>query len=1150
MDMRQYALTSASVVLLLAVMIPMSALAQSVSMIDPQPAAFDALDEPRWISLITTESGDTYALVASYLDNAVQVMDVTDPTAPVPVVSLRDGENGFEALGGGNAIAVTTISGSTYALVAGYLDNAIQIIDVTDPTAPVPVASFEDNVGGFEALNGPFDIEIITTDETIYALVASWFDGAVQVVDISDPTSPIPVLAIRDGVGGFEELAGAIGIAPINTPDGLYALVIGYADHGIQIVDMTDPTAPSPAGIFTDGSNLLQPTTIEVVTISDTTYAIVTSSAKSYIYILDVTDLAAPSPVAIIRDNVDGFDALNLVSRLQFVTVSDNTYMLATGFGDNSIQIVDMTDPTAPSPAGVIANGENGFEGLRGASSMATVTVSGNTYLLVTSYTDDSIQVIDITDPLIPHAVTSIYDAQDTGDADMDSLSDSALVVLDTFDTESIESRVVSTVTDAVLMYSINGEDAFATMNPQVTYAPSVFVLNADASKVVVHNVDPDLESTFQNTLSQADRPLSVILDDLAINGGTWVNHMFPHPETSIIQEKRSWLYAHDGYIFGSGYYLHDTNVQELVESAVDIYGSGEAAVIDVISSADGPSVFVHMDDVSDTFLYTAAKSYEQIIEELEVYGHIWLSYTAQNPSVSAHQTVRMWLGVHDEHIFGAGYYLPDSRIQSLAEGAQLLYQSNGDTAFEIITPEASAYSDELYPFVLEFDTSETVAHGAYPHLLGAVPTGSLHRADIPWPQIQEELLADGDAWASYVFKNPDTQTDQLKRSYLQLHDGYIFISGYYLPDARVQAMVDLAVSNYRSGEDSFEGINSGADLDPDDSHYVTVLTLTGTAWAKDTPSDYVSDIAGLTVSTNRALSGLYYDLVEDGSVWFERATINLATGTEQIKRSWLYLYDDLLFQSGYYIPDSEVQSAVDSAVFLYQNEGMAAFDMITPEVPADSDALYPFVMEFDTAATVAHGAYPDLVGEVPTSSLLQGEKSWSQIQEELLAYGGTWTSYTFINPDTDTRQEKRTWLYLYDEYVFASGYYISDSQVQAIVHNAILTYQSDPDNALAIIDAVSEGEPMATYPFVINATTYVIEAHGSDPSRNGSISLALTHADRSVEDILSDLMDTSGTWSHYTTINPLTGEAEMKRSWLSLHDGYIFGSGYYDTVG
>ena len=1134
-----------------AAMAPAMASAQSDGMMGEE-ASFDALNEPRWITTTTTESGSTYALVASFLDNAVQVINVTDPANPMPVASLRDGVDGFEALGGGNVVAVTTISGSTYALVAGYLDHAVQVINVTDPANPMPVASLRDGVDGFEALAGPFDIGIVTTSETTYVLVASLLDSAIQVIDMGDPTSPVPVAVIQDGVDGFEELAAAISLAIVSTQDSTYALVASFEDDGIQVIDVTDPTAPLPAGAIVDGENgfdLVKPSHIDIATISDRTYALVTSYARSYVLIIDVTDPTAPSSVTIMRDDQDGFEALQTVSRVEVVAASGSTYVLASGYGDDAIQVIDVTDPADPLPAGVLADGEDGFDALEGASSMTTITASNRTYVLVASYLDDAVQVIDVTDPSAPAAVTAVYDVQDAPVLDL-GVADSAvdpLTIPDRFDIGDIEARVVSEVTDAVLRYSVHGDDYFKAIGVQARHVPGVFVFGADAGSVVAHNVDPDLEGIFRTTLSQADRPLEVILSDLSVNGGTWVNHMFPHPDTSIVQQKRSWLYEHDGYIFGSGYYLHDTRAQQLVEGAVDRYESDGAAAFDGVVSADGPSIFVHVNDTSGTLLHNAVQPYEQVIGELEVYGHAWISYISQNPGANTQQTTRMWLEMHDGHVFGSGYYLPDSRIQSQVEGARLLYQSNSEAAFEIITPEVPAHTDALYPFILNFNDSRTVAHGAFPDKLDKIPVTSLHQANRPWPQIQQEMIADGDAWASYVFTNPDTNTIQLKRTYLQLHDGYTFASGYYLPDARVQAVVDLAVASYRSiGEDSFEAIDRGT-ASGDDSLYATVLTQTGTTVASGAPTGFVENIDGLPVSGDRDSLTLHTDLVEDGSAWFELPTTNPATGTEQIKRSWLYLYDDLLFMSGYYIPESEAQSVVDRAVFLYVNEGDAAFDMITPEVPASTDALYPFVMDFDTSESVAHGAYPHLVGKAPTASLHQGEKTWPQIQEELLAHGGTWTSYVFANPDTSSDQDKRTWLYLHDGYVFAAGYYIRDSQVQAIVHNAILTYQADPDNAFAAIDALSEGAPTDTYPFVLNAATYVIEAHGANPDRNGNIGVALTKADRPAEDILADLEANRGTWSHYTFTNPLTDEEENKRAWLSLYDGYIFGSGYYD---
>ena len=498
-------------------------------------AAFEALDEPRWIATTTTGSGSTYALVASYLDNAVQIIDVTDPANPVPAAAIHDGEGGFEALAGGNVVAVTKIGGSTYALVASYLDNAVQIIDVTDPANPVPAAAIHDGEGGFEALAGPFDIEVIEVSGSTYALVACWLDGAVQIIDVTDPANPVPAAAIHDGEGGFEALAGAISIATTTTQDGTYALVAAFTDNAIQVVDVSDPAAPVPAGVIADGFGLSQPSHIDTATISGGTFAIVASYAKSYVQMIDVSDPAAPLQTAVMRDDEDGFDALLTASRVEVVAASGSTYVLVSGFNDNAVQVIDATDPAAPVPAGVIADGEDGFDGLEGASSMATVTVSDRTYVLVTGYTDDAVQIIDMTDPLAPRAVTSIRDEQDAPARDtmVDIAPDTAA---NRFDMAGIESGAVAAVTDAVLVYAAGG--MFGATDAPRKHAPGTFVLDMETGVVVAHGVDAGLEDIFRNTIAEADRPLDDILDDISANGGTWVNHMFPHPDTSIIQGK------------------------------------------------------------------------------------------------------------------------------------------------------------------------------------------------------------------------------------------------------------------------------------------------------------------------------------------------------------------------------------------------------------------------------------------------------------------------------------------------------------------------------------------------------------------------------------------------------------------------------------
>ena len=155
------------------------------------------------------------------------------------------------------------------------------------------------------------------------------------------------------------------------------------------------------------------------------------------------------------------------------------------------------------------------------------------------------------------------------------------------------------------------------------------------------------------------------------------------------------------------------------------------------------------------------------------------------------------WLFQHDGYVFGSGYFAPDARVQQMVEGALLLYGERGEEAFGMITPQTPPSTVAFHPFVLNATTAEAMAGGAYPQLLGTIPDVLLNGADRPYGEIQDDLNRDGATWASYMFTNPHTRTEQLMRTWLYLHDGLIFASGYYLPDSRARSLTDEIVSIY-----------------------------------------------------------------------------------------------------------------------------------------------------------------------------------------------------------------------------------------------------------------------------------------------------------------------------------------------------------------
>ena len=83
-------------------------------------------------------------------------------------------------------------------------------------------------------------------------------------------------------------------------------------------------------------------------------------------------------------------------------------------------------------------------------------------------------------------------------------------------------------------------------------------------------------------------------------------------------------------------------------------------------------------------------------------------------------------------------------------------------------------------------------------------------------------------------------------------------------------------------------------------------------------------------------------------------------------------------------------------------------------------------------------------------------------------------------------------------------------------------------------------------YAFVIDMNLTTIVAHPNS-ELIGQDSFALINASESKESILENLENNDGHWVYYNFTNPETELVEPKTSWFKLHDGLIFGSGFYN---
>ena len=219
------------------------------------------LGNPARIALTEINSA-TYAVVTSEVGapGRVHILNITDPSNPLKVSNVTGGEAGIPNLLFGAGVDIAEIGSKTYAMVTASSNDVFLIIDITDPLNPLPVFDVTDGTGGFDHIGGANDVAIAKIGAGTYAAVVASDDSAVQMVDIANPSDPLPISAAVGGTDGFE-LGGARGITITEIDSRTYALVATGGSNGLQIIDISDYAPPVLSDAFinsADGTILLR----------------------------------------------------------------------------------------------------------------------------------------------------------------------------------------------------------------------------------------------------------------------------------------------------------------------------------------------------------------------------------------------------------------------------------------------------------------------------------------------------------------------------------------------------------------------------------------------------------------------------------------------------------------------------------------------------------------------------------------------------------------------------------------------------------------------------------------------------------------------------------------------------------------------------
>ena len=314
------------------------------------------LSGPAGIAIFNS-TGGTYAAVAAYRDNAVQILNITDPYSVTAAGSINN-TDALE-LEGAQAIAIFESGGGTYAAVAAYVDDGVQILDVSDPSSITAAGSI--NSTDAPTLDGPQDIAIFESGGSTYAAVAASDGNGVQILDVTDPHNVVAAGSIT-GVGS-PALDGARGIAVFVSGNSTYAAVAAYRDDAVQILNITDPRNVAAAGSIADDDGALRlqdPRGIATFESGGSTYAAVASFIDNGVQILNVTDPSSITAAGKIGDNISRvlYGAWDIAT----FTSGGSTYAAVTASGEHGVQIIRLTGDTPTvtpnSPPAVDAGGD------------------------------------------------------------------------------------------------------------------------------------------------------------------------------------------------------------------------------------------------------------------------------------------------------------------------------------------------------------------------------------------------------------------------------------------------------------------------------------------------------------------------------------------------------------------------------------------------------------------------------------------------------------------------------------------------------------------------------------------------------------------------------------------------------------------------
>ena len=299
--------------------------------------------------------------------------------------------------------------------------------------------------------------------------------------------------------------------------------------------------------------------------------------------------------------------------------------------------------------------------------------------------------------------------------------------------------------------------------------------------------------------------------------------------------------------------------------------------------------------------------------------GGAWLEYTYPNPASGDLETKHSWVVVQDGLVFGSGWYEPGpsrsqpaAYTQAVVAQAVNLYEAIGREGSVSYYNSPESVDGQWYMFIAD-EQDVLIASAASPVSVGLTPDRILGPNGYPAGEAVAAVSRanpDG-AWLEYVFPNPVSGRYETKNTWVVVHDGLVFGSGWYEPGPSkanlsgfTKSFVGQAINLYEAVglERTLEYYNSPESADG--PWYVYITDEDGIIIAHPTIPEnvgkHILGKVGVDPVTDHPY-GLDVLAANNQGRWVRYNFLNSHTGETERKNTWVIRHDGLLFASGWY---------------------------------------------------------------------------------------------------------------------------------------------------------------------------------------------------------------------------------------------------------